>query len=104
MIFSPGCSWLTLIARKRFLYCKSKHAWQVYAVTLYVEAERAAKELGIRSRGGFFNSASPDDYATALSDGAFSKVLQVQLVRNVEGQQFYEVHHSLALPLNCSSS
>ena len=68
-------------------------AWtmQVYAVTLYVEAERAAKELGIRSRGGFFDDAAVDDYALALSDGAFAKVLQVQLVRKVEGPQFYQV-------------
>lgn len=27
---------------------------QVYAVALYVEAEPAANELGIRHRGGFF--------------------------------------------------
>ena len=27
---------------------------QVYAIALYVEAERAAKELGVRQRGGFF--------------------------------------------------
>ena len=64
---------------------------QVYAVTLYVEADRAAKELGIRSRGGFFADASADDYAIAVSDGAFAKVLQVQLVRKVNGPQFYQV-------------
>ena len=30
-------------------------AWlQVYAVGLYVEAEKAASELAVRSRGGFF--------------------------------------------------
>ena len=27
---------------------------QVYAVAMYVEAEAAANELGIRNRGGFF--------------------------------------------------
>ena len=27
---------------------------QVYAVALYVEGEKAARELGIRDRGGFF--------------------------------------------------
>jgi hypothetical protein len=27
---------------------------QVYAVTVYLEAERAAHELGVRDRGGFF--------------------------------------------------
>jgi hypothetical protein len=28
---------------------------QVYAIALYVEAERTAKELGVRQRGGFFD-------------------------------------------------
>ena len=60
-------------------------------MTLYIEADRAAKELGIRSRGGFFSDASTDDYAIALSDGAFAKVIQVQLVRKVDGPQFYQV-------------
>lgn len=68
---------------------------QVYAVTLYVEADRAAKELGIRSRGGFFSS--DDDFALAVSDGAFGKVLQVQLVRKVDGPQFYQVSAYLSL-------
>ena len=33
---------------------------QVYAVALYVEAERAAKELGVRKRGGFFDDNRRD--------------------------------------------
>lgn len=49
----------------------------MYAVALYVEAELAAKELGIRYRGGFFES--DDDYCSALVDGAFSKTLVVSL-------------------------
>ena len=35
-----------------------------------------------------------EDYALALVDGAFTKALVVQLVRKVEGKQFYEVHIS----------
>ena len=58
-----------------------------------MEAAKAARELGIRDRGGFFKDASDEDYATAIVDGAFDKLLQVHLVRNVEGSQFYEVSH-----------
>jgi hypothetical protein len=42
---------------------------------LYVEGDLAAKELGIRYRGGFFEN--DDDYCSALVDGAFEKVLVV---------------------------
>ena len=49
---------------------------QVYSVALYVEAEKAAKELGIRYRGGFFESDA--DYCQAILDGAFSKVFKVR--------------------------
>ncbi|KAL3159218.1 hypothetical protein ABBQ32_011195 [Trebouxia sp. C0010 RCD-2024] len=62
---------------------------KVYAVALYVEAEPAANELGIRHRGGFFTDDSDDDYNLALTDGAFSKLIQVQLVRKIEGEQFF---------------
>lgn len=48
---------------------------QVYSCALYTEADRTAKELGVRSRGGFFET--DDDYCQALLDGAFSKVLKV---------------------------
>jgi hypothetical protein len=48
---------------------------QLYSVALYVEGELAAKELGIRYRGGFFET--DDDYCSALTDGAFEKVLVV---------------------------
>ena len=61
---------------------------KVYSVALYVEAEPAARELGIRSRGGFF--ASDGDFCTALVDGAFHKALRIDLVRDVEGATFYE--------------
>lgn len=61
---------------------------QVYVVGLYVEAEKAAKELGLRQRGGFFGADA--DYATALLDGAFGKTLVVELLRDVTGQQFAE--------------
>ena len=67
---------------------------QVYAVALYVEALKAARELGIRDRGGFFKDAPDDDFLTATLDGAFDKLLQVQLVRKIEGSQFYEVYQS----------
>lgn len=63
---------------------------QVYAVSVYVEAEKAARELGVRSRGGFFDDGRDEDYATALVDGAFAKALVIRLVRKVEGRQFYE--------------
>ena len=37
------------------LFSYMSAAWlQVYAVALYVEAEKAASELAVRSRGGFF--------------------------------------------------
>lgn len=42
----------------------------------YVEGERAAKELGIRARGGFFENDG--DYCAALLDGAFGKALVVR--------------------------
>ncbi|KAL6782242.1 hypothetical protein ACKKBG_A06070 [Auxenochlorella protothecoides x Auxenochlorella symbiontica] len=61
---------------------------KVYAVAVYAEAEKAARELGIRARGGFFES--DDDYCSALLDGGFHKALQIHLVRNVEGTQFVE--------------
>lgn len=62
---------------------------KVYAVALFVEAEPAAHELGVRHRGGFFQDNSDDDYALALTDGAFDKLIQVQLVRKIEGEQFF---------------
>ncbi|KAK9865812.1 hypothetical protein WJX84_006743 [Apatococcus fuscideae] len=62
---------------------------KVYAITLYVEADKAARELGVRKRGGFFQDAGTEEYADAIVDGAFSKLLQVQLVRNVDGETFF---------------
>ena len=61
---------------------------KVYAIALYVEAQLAAKELGVRDRGGFFEN--DDDYCSALVDGAFIKALDIELVRDVDGQQFVE--------------
>jgi len=61
---------------------------KVYAVALYIEAAKAARELGVRDRGGFFES--DDDYCSALVDGGFIKTLQIELVRDVEGEQFVE--------------
>ena len=44
---------------------------------------------------------SNDDYVLALTDGAFNKLLQIQLVRKVEGEQFFGV--SLCVPaFDCS--
>ncbi len=48
------------VARLPFMRAPDKCAvliagCQVYAIALYVEAERAAKELGVRKRGGFFD-------------------------------------------------
>lgn len=51
-----------------------------------MEAEKAARELGVRARGGFFDN--DDDYCSALTDGGFSKALQIELVRDVEGATF----------------
>lgn len=34
---------------------------------------------------------SDDDYNLALTDGAFNKLIQVQLVRKIEGEQFFGV-------------
>ena len=63
---------------------------KVYSVALYVEAEKAARELGLRSRGGFFAGGGDGDFCAALIDGAFHKALRIDLVRDVEGATFYE--------------
>jgi hypothetical protein len=47
----------------------------VYSVALYLEAERCSKELGVRSRGGFFET--DDDFCEAIVNGAFNKALLV---------------------------
>lgn len=69
---------------------------KVYSAALYVEAERCAKELGIRYRGGFFES--DDDYCQAMLDGAFNKALVVHLCRDVEGATFAEAINTALLP------
>lgn len=63
---------------------------KVYAIALYVEAERTAKELGVRQRGGFFDDNVDADYALAIVDGAFTKTLVIKMARQVKGEQFVE--------------
>ncbi|GLC45102.1 hypothetical protein PLESTB_001468500 [Pleodorina starrii] len=69
---------------------------QVYSIASYVEADKAAHELGVRHRGGFFET--DDDYASAILDGAFNKVLALHLVRDVTGEQFTEAINKTLLP------
>lgn len=61
---------------------------KLYAIGLSVEAQLAAKELGVRDRGNFFET--DDDYCCALVDGAFIKSLEIVLVRNIQGKQFID--------------
>ena len=63
---------------------------KVYAVALYSQPKEAARELGVRSRGGFFSDAGArvEDMCQALVDGAFAKALVLHLVRNVSGTDF----------------
>ena len=44
---------------------------------------------------------SDDDYALALTDGAFDKLIQVQLVRKIEGEQFFGVSSSSSFHAGC---
>jgi hypothetical protein len=69
---------------------------KVYAIALYVEAEKGARELGIRDRGGFFETE--DDYCSALVDGGFLKALQIQLVRDVDGGTFVDALNEALQP------
>ncbi|KAK9826897.1 hypothetical protein WJX81_006395 [Elliptochloris bilobata] len=82
------------VRAKKFAFVPVK----VYAVTVYVEAEKAARELGVRSRGGFFADDADEDYALALVDGAFAKALVVHLVRKVDGKTFYEALEEALAP------
>ena len=56
----------------------TSHTPQVYSIAAYVEGDRAAKELGVRSRGGFFEGGGDGDYCAALLDGAFGKAIVVR--------------------------
>ncbi|KAL4442719.1 hypothetical protein ABPG77_006713 [Micractinium sp. CCAP 211/92] len=80
--------------------CRSKKVAfigvKVYAVVLYAEAEKMARELGVRNRGGFFEG--DDDYCQALVDGGCVKALQLQLLRDVEGAQFVEALEEALAP------
>lgn len=69
---------------------------KVYAVALYVEAEKAAHEMGVRNRGGFFENDG--DFCSALVDGGFIKSLQIELVRDVEGATFVEAFNEALRP------
>lgn len=75
---------------KQVLFVKAK----VYSVALYVEGKPAARELGLRARGGYLagdaEKEAEADLASALCDGAFAKVLAVRLLRDVTGEQFAE--------------
>jgi hypothetical protein len=62
---------------------------QVYTVALYVEAELAAKELGIRYRGGFFEN--DDDFCQAIVDGAFTKTMVVSHLQQILNLRWWEV-------------
>uniref|UniRef100_A0A7S3QJQ2 Chalcone-flavonone isomerase family protein n=1 Tax=Dunaliella tertiolecta TaxID=3047 RepID=A0A7S3QJQ2_DUNTE len=64
---------------------------KVYTVACYVEAEKCARELGIRDRGGYFEASkdnSDDAFCSAVLDGAFHKCILVRLVRDVSGEMF----------------
>lgn len=67
---------------------------QVYAIACYIEGAKAAKEFGIRARGGFFQDAGISDYADAVLDAACGKVIAMRLVRDVEGEPFIAVRPS----------
>ena len=63
-------------------------AVNVYSAALFVEAGPAAKELGVRQRGGLFADGRDAAYCDALLDGAFMKALHLVLVRSVSGDTF----------------
>eukprot|EP00798_Chlamydomonas_sp_ICE-L_P014539 gene14539-20579_t len=69
---------------------------QVYSVAAFAEAEKCAKELGKRQRGGFFET--DDDYMTAVLDGAFHKAVVVHLVRDVDGPTFAKALNDTLVP------
>lgn len=62
--------------------------FKVYAIALYVEADRAAKEFNLRDGGGFLKD--DNDFCDAIVDGAFHKVLQLTMVRDVTTEDFVE--------------
>ena len=65
---------------------------QVYAIAAYVEGEAARREFGIRNRGGFFTGDSGvGEYCDAALDGSCSKLLVLQLLRDVSGETFVSV-------------
>lgn len=61
----------------------------MYTAACFVEAEKCARELGIRDRGGYFEASkdSADDaFCSAVLDGAFHKSILLRLVRDVSGE------------------
>lgn len=72
---------------------------QVYALAAYVEGATARREFGIRQRGGFFTEdSSTGEYCDAALDGACSKLLVLQLLRDVSGDTFVQVGSSISIP------
>lgn len=69
---------------------------QLYSIALYVEADKATNELNIRDRGGFFEN--DDDYCCAIVDGAFNKVLTLEMLRDIEGEQFTDALNKYLVP------
>eukprot|EP00210_Caulerpa_lentillifera_P003125 g2986.t1 len=63
---------------------------KVYAIALYVEPAKAARELKLRDRGDFFVDADPAAFCDAILDGAFDKILQITMARDVSPDQFIE--------------
>mmetsp|Transcript_16883 Transcript_16883/g.43266 ORF Transcript_16883/g.43266 Transcript_16883/m.43266 type:complete len:308 (+) Transcript_16883:163-1086(+) len=68
----------------------------VYALTVYVEAEKAAHELGVRYRGGFFETEQ--DFCDAILDGAFGKAIQLTILRSGVGEAIAEAIEEAIAP------
>lgn len=64
----------------------------MYALAAYVEGAKARREFGIRKRGGFITADSgTEEYCDAAIDGSCSKLLVLQLLRDVPGEAFVQV-------------
>eukprot|EP00193_Tetraselmis_chui_P016742 CAMPEP_0177790452 /NCGR_PEP_ID=MMETSP0491_2-20121128/23362_1 /TAXON_ID=63592 /ORGANISM="Tetraselmis chuii, Strain PLY429" /LENGTH=301 /DNA_ID=CAMNT_0019312527 /DNA_START=135 /DNA_END=1040 /DNA_ORIENTATION=+ len=68
----------------------------VYALTVYVEAQKAAHELGVRYRGGFFETEQ--DFCDAIMDGAFGKAIQLTILRSGVGEQIADAIEEAIAP------
>ena len=58
----------------------------MYALALYVEAERAARELGVRKRGGFFDDNRCPDIDPLYVYALIMMVIDVTLTYSVSQQ------------------